>query len=313
MVTFDKIKLITKIEYATDLNLERFETKMEGDDVVSKSFTMLSPFSLYIEIDDVEEELVIEFSGKILGKEYPSLISVDTIERCLENINDIGICKLSVHDIINDSDVVKCDVTKDIKCDNISGLTKFINGNIKNRSQYACRMLRSGTFVIEKNVTTKSLKKRMTIYDKQREMNKSENKRYMEQYQYEGNEFDGVCRIEMNLNSKEQVRRALHIEDNRLLSVLCSSADPIYEFMDEVLAESASSSTTSKKEYMTELVLRDCNYDIDEVEAKLRLICGKSFHIGRDMAPFREMLNRLEVTSEFSKGKVLDLVRHVSE
>lgn len=61
-----------------------------------------------MEIDYDENELVIEFSGKILGKDYPQLISRET----------------------------KCDVTMDIQCDDISGLASYINGNVKSHRQY---------------------------------------------------------------------------------------------------------------------------------------------------------------------------------
>lgn len=51
-------------------------------------------------------------------------------------------------------------------------------------------------------------------------------------------DFEGVCRFEMNLNTKEQIRNALMIEDTGLMSVLSSSANPIYDFMSEVISPS---------------------------------------------------------------------------
>lgn len=126
MITFDKIKLVTNIEYIRNVDETKFEIRYNDYD------TMM----LFMEIDYDENELVIEFSGKILGKDYPQLISRETIIQCLENINMLGVCEILVEDILKHSEVVKCDVTMDIQCDDIAGLASYINGNVKSHRQY---------------------------------------------------------------------------------------------------------------------------------------------------------------------------------
>lgn len=314
MITFDKIKLVTDIDYIHNIDDEKFETRHNDNDLTSMSFNMTFPYLLYIEIDYENSELVIEFSGKILGQDYPKLISKETIKRCLDNINDLGICTIRVEDIIADSEVVKCDVTKDIDFDDVANLTNYINANVRSHRQYNCRTMKNGNFVIEKNVTTKAYKKRLTIYNKGKEMNKSENRKFMSTYNYNGDEFAGKCRLEMNLNSKEQIRKSLGIADTQLMSVLSTTANPIADYLDEILSDDVSGwAPTSKKEYEAELVLRDCGFDIEAVEAKLKSIAGKSFRPSRDLKIYRTILSNSADTNGFTKARILSMVGGVSK
>ena len=197
---------------------------------------------------------------------------------------------LDIDEIIHNAEVVSCDVTRDVDCENIPRMTKFINGNVKNRNRYVCRAKVNGNFIIEKNVDSPAYKRRLTIYDKYREM---------------------------NLTSKEQIRAALRIEDTDLMTVLSASADPISEFLDEVLADTPESSVklTNRKEYYASLVLRDCNYNLEAVEAKLRYYAGdkRGYHPQRDMAIFRELMNRGISDDCYNKEKILDIARGVSD
>jgi len=314
MITFDKIKLVSCINYIQNVSEEKFEIRYNDYDIKSMSFKMNSPFLLYLEIDYEKDELIIEFTGKILGKDYPKLISVDTIHQCLNTINAMGLGELSIDAILNDSEVVKCDVTRDVDCDDLAGLTTYINANVKSHRQYTCRVMKNANFIIEKNVTTKDYKKRLTIYSKEREMHKIDNIRYMDTYNYRGDEFEGKCRFEMNLNSKAQIRKALDIDNTRLMNVLTADADPICDFLQEVLADEVSGWTpSSKKEYEASLVLRDCGYDLEAVEAKLKSIAGASFRPSRDLVIYRTILSRGQMAGKFSKNGIIDMARGVSK
>lgn len=57
----------------------------------------------------------------------------------------------------------------------------------------------------------------------------------------------------------------------KLLSVLSSDANPILNFLDEVIGSTPEpTSMTDKKSYETMLILKDCDYDLEKVEAKMR-------------------------------------------
>ena len=66
MIKFDKIKIVSSIENVKSLNEDVFETKVKDGCIVEQRYTMMSPYYLYIEVDYREQELILEFMGKIL-------------------------------------------------------------------------------------------------------------------------------------------------------------------------------------------------------------------------------------------------------
>ena len=307
MLTFDKLKIVTKLEYIKIEDEYAFEKIVRGDILSSLKYHLPQP-SLYIEIDYIENELVIEFSGKILFHRYKELISLNTIRECFENINSLGVCTLNIDAILLDAEVVKCDVTKDVRCDNVAEMSSFIRSNIRNYNQYIVKKLRNGNLTIEKNVTSRQYKKRLIMYDKSKEMNKQENIRYMTEYNIPTNTFDNVCRFEINLNSTAQIRKALGISDTSLQSVLTATKNPIRDFLDDVVAESDYTiPLTDKQSYITALVLKDCDYDIHKVEVKMRQLYAKGTNLTKVMRPYREALNNIN-KHQFSKQNLLQML-----
>ena len=52
-----------------------FQTIIKNDIVVEQKYTAISPFLIYIELDYLGNELVIEFTGKILLDRYNEFLS----------------------------------------------------------------------------------------------------------------------------------------------------------------------------------------------------------------------------------------------
>ena len=297
MITFDKLKLVADITAVIEFDDSQFE-KTEKNGSCTYKYYQEVPYLLAIKIDCPEKEVVIEFTGKILGSDYPKLISLSTIRQCFQAINSTGIVTLDV-EVMMDADVVKCDVTKDIHSDDVPKLTNYVRQHISNYQKYICRKLRNNNLVVEKNVVTRKMKKRMTIYDKGKEMQKVENQRFVEAYGLKG-AFDGICRFELNLNSKEQIRNALGSSNTKLLSVLSSDANPITDFLDEVIGSTPEpTSMTDKKSYVTMLVLKDCDYDLEKVEAKMRqFYTSRGTNINVIMQPYRQMMEQMNSAAE---------------
>ena len=309
MLKFDKIKLISSIDNINVIKENAFEKIVKNDVITSLKFNRITPYLLYIEIDFLENELVIEFSGKILGIDYKKLISAETIRQCFENINSLGVCTLGVEEIMKDAVVVKCDVTQDVYCKDTSSITNYIRSNISNYHSYTPKLLRNGNFMVEKNVTTRQSKKRLTIYNKNKEMNRIDNRKFMNEYNIPDTEFDNVCRFEINLNSIAQIKSSLGITDTRLMSVLTSTKNPILDFLDDVVADTDNViPLTDKQSYLTALVLRDCNNDLAEVEAKMRQLYSKGTNLSKIMKPYREALAKKN-KSEFNKADLLKMLQ----
>ena len=297
MITFDRLKLTASTDTIQEFDESLFEMIVK-DDKTTYRFYQETPYLLAIKIDYCEQRVAIEFTGKVLGKDYPKLISSDTIRQCFQNINESGIIKLDI-DAMMDADVVKCDVTKDIQVEDIPRLTRYVRNHTRNYQRFICRKLPNSNLVVEKNVTTDDIKKRMTIYDKQKEMQKKANQRFVEAYGLDG-AFDGICRFEINLNTKEQIRTALEISDTKLASILTSEANPILDFLDDVIDVSSTPDDISdRKCYFTMLVLKDCDYDLEKVEAKMRqLYPSRGTKISTIMQPYRQMMERLHSPAE---------------
>ncbi len=296
MITFDKLKIVADIGAIEVYDKNQFETILKGDEVISLQFYQEHPYLLMIKVNYVKREVVIEFCGKILGKDYPKLITSRTILQCFETINALGFVKLDIEAMM-DADVVKCDVTKDVRVSDVPQFTQYVRNHISNYQQYLSRKLRNGNLVVEKNVVSRKTKKRMTIYDKQKEMDRAENRAFVEANGLDG-EFNGVCRFELNLGSKEQIRNALRIDNTKLKTVLSAEANPIADFLDDVIQDQTTSTVSipDRKAYVTMLILKDCDNDLEKVEAKMREFYRRGTSISAVMAPFRAMLEKMNGT-----------------
>ncbi len=292
MITFDKLKIVADIHAINVCDETRFEF-IEKDGVLSAlKYYQEHPFLLMIKVDYECGEVVIEFCGKILGNDYPKLISKDTIKQCFQAIEALGFVEVDFAAMM-EAEVVKCDVTKDIPVEDVTQVTDYIRSHIRNYQKFLCRKLKNGNVVVDKNVVSRKTKKRMTIYDKGKEMCRSANRPFVQKYGLE-DAFSGMCRFELNLDSKEQIRKSLRIEDTKLITVLSADADPINDFLDEVVEPQDAVTMSDKKSYMTMLVLRDCDFDLEKVEAKMRVFHrSKGTVISKVMEPYKAMMEQI--------------------
>lgn len=290
MITFDRLKLSSRVEYISDIDLNEFEQDKKGN----LMFKQKAPFLLTIKVNYSRSEVFLEFTGKVLGQQYHQLISADTIRQCFENINAIGICTLDIDSIIEDSIVYSCDVTTDVECNDIKRICSFMRNNISSYRQYTPRQHYNGNLTIMKNVTVKTYMKKLTIYNKEAEMNRSENRSFRNKYGIDSSDFRGKCRFELALNSQALIRNALHITNTNLMSVLNSTACPISDFVNDILSDDAAATPTTKQDYFVHLVLSDCHYDLEEVEAKLRPLYARGNNMSKILAPYRKALNNMD-------------------
>lgn len=141
-------------------------------------------------------------------------------------------------------------------------------------------------------MVTKESKKRITIYDKWAEMLRPSQRKLTKNYGLE-NAFIGRCRFEINLNSKEQIRQSLNVRNTNLMTVLASNANPILEFLDEVVkSQEVPEQINDRKKYVAMLVLKDNDLDLAKVEARMRgFYKSHGTSISKIMEPFRQVLD----------------------
>jgi hypothetical protein len=106
--------------------------------------------------------------------------------------------------------------------------------------------------------------------------------------------FDGKIRFELNLNSKEQIRKSLNIYDTSIGAVLNSAATPIWDMLDNALVESnGEMACTDIGELKNKPLLEFCGNDLAKVEALLRNYYSKGTHISQVMKPYRALAAKL--------------------
>ena len=276
------------------------------------SYTQTSPCKLYVEVDYKEQETVIEFTGKILMDAYPELINKDNIGRCFDHINRMGFCRVDVDMVLEYGKVCSMDVTKDVPCTDVAALSEWLRTHIINHRKYLARNI-SGNLTIEKNVRTKAYKRRLTVYDKEKELRRADNQDFIDILtDPEGllSYFKGKIRFEYNLNTKQSIRQVLNIGDTTIHSILDSDARPIYDFVNDVISEDreADSACLSWTDRKNLALLRDCDMDLSKVETEIRTYASKGSHLSQMIKPYRELWSRINGKRSEFKTNLLGLL-----
>lgn len=298
MITFDKLKIVTNIKDITDIDTTVFVTQTKDGEILYYKYRQESPFCLMIQADFNKQELVIEFTGKILKEDYPQLINRNNIGKCLETINGIGICRIDTEAILAHGEVCKCDVTKDISSTQMQKIITQMKQNLSNYDKWTCAKYQGNGLVISNTVKTDRYKKRLSIYDKQKELNKACNREFLKTITNKKellDYFQDKIRFELNIDTKAQIRLLLGVKDNLLQTVLSSNANPILTVFDEAIRQNEVTVYHSNlKEYMMTLLIKDCHNDLEEVEAKVRALIPKTVSIKQKMQPFRDLYTKMQ-------------------
>jgi len=300
MLCFDKLKLLTSTKNMKEFDKSKFQSVVLNEKIQYYRHIQKMPYYLEIRIDFEKDELVIEFTSKILETKFMELINKETIYECLCAIPFVEF-EDDVEFLLGDFEVLKCDVTKDVSYGYaIKRLERYVKSNLKNYDKWKCESHRNG-FVLKNVAATPKYKKRIVIYHKGRELKLEKNRAFVDTFDNldDGSFFDEYfrdkVRFEMNINTKMQIRELLGIQDNNLLSVLNSDANPLFAVLNEAVTEQGVNPhpVNSIKDYHCALVLKDCNNDLGQVEAKIRSLTSKNTSITRMMKPYRDYHSRI--------------------
>ena len=201
--------------------------------------------------------------------------------------------------ILNDSEVYKCDITKDITYHNIKELEQCVKTNLVNYNKWVCKSYKNG-FVLENIVGTSRFKKRIIVYNKSKELEKAENLPFLNSLSNKEevlSYYNDKIRFEHNINSKSQIKQFLNITNNQLMNVLKSNANPVLTVLNKALKEISVNNTCvihSLKERLHELMLKKCDFDLGKVEAEIRCFSSKNSSITKAMKPYKELYHRLQ-------------------
>lgn len=306
-IKFDRFRLSIPNEYVKIIDHSSFTTTISGEGTPLRSkFEQTTPFFYQIITEYGKKSTTVEFNGKCLLEDYPSLISHTNISKCFDNINKQGVCYIATEKALQTAYVLQCDVTCDIHTKyDIQQLYGKIN--LSSSKKWCIRDVTSNRFTIESTVTTKRLKSRMVIYDKEEEMNRKSNYAFLNsvsnpdiQLTY----FKEKLRFELNLNSIDRIRHFFKFEQTKLTDLLYSTADPIGQFLHEALTCNNPLSTAIDKsrnlrdlEHL--LLLAVCGFDLNNVELVIRDMYGSSRSIKRAKEAYCTLLTQVKVKTPY--------------
>ncbi len=289
VLCFDKLKIVTSIKNIDNIDTKSFIANYQNNELISYKYKQTTPYSLIIRIDYTHNELIIKFTSKILKDDAVQLINQNNVQQCLDNINRLGLCSLNIPAILGDAEVVTCDITRDVSWPGISDIVNYVTTHIKNNRKWIPKPYKSN-IVLENVVSTPKYKKRLTIYDKQKELSRHENIDFLnslaDKSAYQEYYKDKI-RFELNLNTKEQIRKSLNIVNTNLFKVLSATANPILSVLNEVLdfTEFEAPTELSLRDYERIAFLQVHNNNLQEVERKIRTLVSSNTSIKKQWNP----------------------------
>lgn len=304
MLRFDRMKLVTAADHITNFNPSQF-LKIPYRYGYYYKYVQEHPSMINIIFYEKRHEFVLEFTGKVLKDGYTRLINKETIRQCLKNIQAPNLIEFDIDAVIQNAEVLRCDVTMDVDVPApMDTIKRHIEASIKNQRKWLFQNCENNGIEIYNNATSHKWQKRFIIYDKTKELNMARNKEFL----------NGLCnkddllrffanklRFELNLRTKEQVRSFLHISNNSLYSVLNSTANPILEIFDLAIDETVVPNAVCYNKTEKLALLQQCNNDLRAVEMRIRENSPKTSSIRRKMEPYRKLLQEIEGGGETMK------------
>lgn len=304
MITFDRVKLDTKAEYFTITNENLGEWRYnKRTNVKTFIYDQKQPYKLFIQITPDLNKAIIEFTGKILLDDYPKLISIDTINQCLRNVNNLGFCQLQINKIISDSELISCDPTKDIEIEFHNSIKNIMISQLSNLNKFHVRKFSTTGYTVSNEVTTKNRQLRLSIYNKYKEILKAKNSGFLDLLDDPNalmNDFKNKYRIEANIKTMKQIRDYFGTTSNSFSDILKSNRNPLVEIFDVIFEcnidnePNISQKRTlydyeSFNEMVDALVLNACGDDLSQVKKLLDNYYSVNTNKRKLIAPYRKL------------------------
>lgn len=249
MIRLDSVSL--RFESPINWKKDRFYENVQVNPqtgVEKKNYTAIAPSDSLPGLNNVRvvgdegNELwsEVSFSAKALLGDYDKLVHVNTVEQLAENINSTGIIEISPESLMNGL-VRTADVTNDLRLQKdqkeyIEALKSF-----RHNHKYRYRGYK-GSVIFEGKAKRGGI--RLTCYDKQKDLQKSANRKFLEAagsgvY----NKFARTVRVEQNCRSYASIRKIVATKEkgaHTLEEVLTASTKPNLTLYKKIRSTKAS-------------------------------------------------------------------------
>lgn len=280
---FDTVKLTTNGIYISQVNNTLFSHSIDlaTGELISIEYNSMkhqdiTPFKLYIRVNYRSNYMTIEFSSKILLKDYPLLISADTFRQCLTNIETLGICKLDIDAIINSCYFSKLHITRDVDLCLTSKILDRLNQCTKEYRRYNWRRYTDG-ITFSRNVKAQDCRESIIIYNKEVELALYRNKPFLTKTDAQSsiiNHFRDKTRFEVQLENKRKIQKELEISNTDYQSVMFSQKNIILAQFEKVfgvdIEESSTVEINNISDYHLWNTIRYHNFDQKSIAQEIK-------------------------------------------
>ncbi len=242
ILQFDTVKFVSDSNNLLSYNDKLFRNDIDLETEKVKSIIYSSyrnghmPFELYIYANNLNQKLTIEFSSKILLGNYPQLICHDNFVECLQNINNLGICKLDEEAIMKDCEFTKLHITKDIDMKLTDDKLNALNHLVGNYRRFKWTRYNTG-ITFTSDVQSIYGREEIVLYDKETEISLNKNAAFLSMTGKRNEikkHFVGKTRVEMRLEGKKKIKNELKILDTSWNSLKLVKNNPLLRQFNKV-------------------------------------------------------------------------------
>ena len=301
MVQLDRLKFVSPLDGSVnDFNPEWFKCEQnhfgeEENWILNSRYFDEIPFKLFIRLNFPRNELTIESSSKILRDNYPAGITGSTFQYVLTELSYY--VRLDNEFILNNSEVVSCDIKKDIPIELDQRSIRTIPLLLKPSSKFDCNKFSNGVSIKKRNSTI-NRNFNLKFYNKGKEIRMSKNDSFVNFVDHPYSiyqAFSGITRVELELKSKHLIRTFFNTQNLSIDSILNSPVDPmakgIHSFFEpEPLPVTSTFECNSIGEYKNYLLVEKCDFDIEKVEKLLREKMSWKTNLRSAIKPYKKII-----------------------
>lgn len=186
--------------------------------------------------NESENGCVIECSSKILKQDYFNMITQDSLEQFIEQINYSQLIRFDKNKFIDSALVLSCDITKNIQLENNASVLNYLSsvailpiGDKHNVYNYKS----IGNKGVTWNGKQTSFKERMTFYSKELDVKRDKQlQKYLTSNQLK--QFNNVLRTETNFTQFATIRKYTNSNSLLLKDILLSTENPNLLVFDKI-------------------------------------------------------------------------------
>ncbi len=281
LITLDRIKIKANNKYLLDTQIkfnkdyDHRSGILKGEHYSSKADGNV-PYNLFIATSECKQTLTLEFSSKILKENYPKLISRETIEECLNRINQLGICQIDTQGILRTGCITSMDVTTDVDLDLTPIVLDTLNERVGNYRRYKWEHYEKEGIAFSRDVKSKDCKESLILYNKDKELQRSDNLPFLNSLPNKNqvlDYFNNKTRFELSLDTPRKIRQYTDVKDTYIWDVLNTTANPLLKVFDSIFGNIVAYTKTKPQDYDTltmDILLAQYNNDLKQIEQALR-------------------------------------------